>query len=84
MSDTSLDILLLVCDRKEGEVAVLLSDEGDETKVFPPLSDPLCEGGVYRCAFRNGVLLSAERDEVEEAKRREASDALLKALFGNK
>lgn len=82
MSDTNS--VLLVCDRKEGDVAVLLSDEGEEIKVLSPLSASLCEGGVYRCVLADGVLVSAERDEEEEARRREASAALLSRLFGKK
>lgn len=75
---------MLVCDRKEGDVAVLLSEGGEETRVLSPISLSLVEGGVYRCAFADGVLLSAERDEAEEARRREASASLLAKLFKNK
>lgn len=74
--------VLLVCDRKEGDVAVLLSDDGEQIKVFSPLSAALCEGGVYRCMLKDGELISVARDEEEEARRRGASSALLSKLFG--
>lgn len=84
MSDYTQKILLLTCDRKEGGVAVLLSDEGDEIKLLPPLSDSICEGSVYRCTFKDGAIVSAERDKSEEDGRRRASAALLKSLFCDK
>ncbi len=76
--------VLLVCDRKEGDVAVLLSDEGEEIKVLSSLSLSLSEGGVYRCVLERGKVVLAERDEEEEARRREASASLLSRLFGKK
>ena len=78
------DPILLVCDRKDGDVAILLSDGGEEIKVFSPLSRSLSEGGVYRCTFEDGGLISAVRDEEEEARRRAESASLLSNLFKKK